>query len=165
MSKGLSRTPPSIADEGRRTQTSAQRGAREQLRNLKIGIKNSNSAVARIQHHLFLVKGLDVNSRRALLQLCLTGEPDARRLVVEDVEQVELVGGRRQQIFGPLEHVDPAGAAAGGAAGEWDGRVVLIAEVDERGAGRGVDLDDAPGVGFSDDLRRGLHAYIPSARS
>lgn len=81
-----------------------------------------------------------------------------RRLVIEDVEQVELVGGGRLQLLRALEDVDAAGPAARRAARERDWRVVLIAEVDERVAALGVDLDDAAHIGFRDYLRDGLHA-------
>lgn len=111
------------------------------------------------------MKRFDLHARCIRRQLRLARETDEWRLVVEDLEQVELIRRRRDQLVSALEDMDAAGAAARRPAGERDGRVVLIAEIDERIAAVGIDLDDATDVGFSDYLRGGLHAVTIRKRA
>ena len=52
----------------------------------------------------------------------------------EDVEHVELVIGRGQELAETVEHFEAARAAVGALARKRDGRAVRVADVDERAA-------------------------------
>jgi hypothetical protein len=71
----------------------------------------------------------------------LTRQAAVRRIVAEEVEHLELVlSGRREQV-GPLQDVDAASSAARTSAGEGNGRLVLVAEVDQAPSIGGLDVD------------------------
>jgi hypothetical protein len=73
------------------------------------------------------------------------------RVVAEGVEDVELVVRRWIEEVGALEDVDAARAAARAPARERDRRGRLVAEIDERAAVGGGQLDGRPRGGLEDD--------------
>src|SRR5882672_4487559 len=102
------------------------------------------AAADRIDGGLFVLKCFDVQPHRTRPQLRLAREADERWLQVEHVEQIELVLGGRQQILRALEDVNPTGSATRAPAVERNRCVMLVAEIDQGGAVRRVDLHDAP---------------------
>jgi len=83
----------------------------------------------------------------------LAGKTATCRVVAKEVEHIELVFAWRLEQLRALQHVDSASAAARASAGEWDGRSLLVAKVDQTPPGGGVGHDhDTPG-GFEDDDR------------
>ena len=104
---------------------------------------------------LLFLKCFDVYPRGPGPQLGLARKPHERWLQIEHVEQIELILGGWQQILGAFEDMNPAGSATGAPTVERNRCVMLVAELDQCGTVRCIDLHDAPDVGFRDDLRRG----------
>jgi hypothetical protein len=87
-----------------------------------------------------------MKSHGAGLELCLACQAYLWGLEVKDVQEVELILGRRQQILGTFKHVNATGAAARGATRKRNGGVVLVAKIHDRGTCGSLKLHDASNV-------------------
>jgi hypothetical protein len=85
----------------------------------------------------------------------LARESVPRRVVPEDLEQIDLVVRRRFEQLAAFDDLDPAGAAARAPARERYGRLRLVAHVEQAAAARDVDGEGRLVEGLEDDQRHG----------
>ena len=104
--------------------------------------------------------GADAHHAGTGEELCLAAETPVGRGLAECIEDLELLVFGFGEQMGSLLHDEAASPAARAPAGEGDGRVVGVAEIDERPTTRRVDLTRLAFEADEHDTRHG--GFLPS---